>query len=83
MEHRERKPAGAERPIHEQLLEAIDEAPMSDRALSLLASGSTDTVRNMRRGATPRLETVEALCRALGLKLKITGRRRHRAAESA
>ena len=39
--------------LRQRLLELIDRSSVSDRRLSLLATGSTDTVRNMRRGAPP------------------------------
>jgi len=55
----------------ERLLEAIDGSSFSDRRLSVLATGSTDTVRNIRRGSMPRLDTLEALCKILHLRLGI------------
>ena len=55
--------------LRESLLALIDRCPLSDRELSLRATGSTDTVRNIRRGGCPRLDTVEALCELLGLDL--------------
>ena len=57
--------------LRQRLLELIDRSGVSDRRLSLLATGSTDTVRNMRRGATPRLDSLEALCRVLGFRLQL------------
>ena len=48
---------------------------MSDRQLSMLATGSTDTIRNIRRGANPRTDTLEAICDVLGLELQIGSRR--------
>ena len=53
------------------LLEIIDRFDASDRRLSLLATGSADTVRNMRRGSSPRLDSLEALCRVLGFQLQV------------
>ena len=44
---------------------------MSDRRLSMLATGSTDTIRNIRRGVNPRADTLEAICRVLGVQLQI------------
>ena len=44
---------------------------MSDRQLSMLATGSTDTVRNIRRGSIPRADTLEALCSVLELGLHV------------
>ena len=57
--------------FRQRLLDLIDRSGVSDRRLSLLASGSTDTVRNMRRGSSPRLDSLEALCRVLGFQLQI------------
>ena len=57
--------------FRQRLLELIDRSGVSDRRLSMLATGSTDTVRNMRRGAAPRLDSLEALCRVLGFRLKM------------
>ncbi|MDE2666412.1 MAG: hypothetical protein OXI69_09685 [Acidobacteriota bacterium] len=53
------------------LLELIDDSGVSDRRLSLLATGSTEAVRHMRRGSWPRLETIVALCRVLGVRLEM------------
>lgn len=64
--------------IRADILTAIDESGVSDRALSLVATGGSDTVRNMRRGSTPNLETLEALCRHLGLDLCLRSRRGER-----
>ena len=52
------------------LLELIDRCGVSDRHLSILATGSSDTVRNIRRGSSPRLDSLEAICRVLGLRLQ-------------
>ena len=57
--------------LRQRLLDVIDRSRVSDRQLSLLATGSTDTVRNMRRGSSPRLDSVEALCRVLGFRLEM------------
>ena len=57
--------------LRQCLIELIDRSGVSGRRLSLLATGSTDTVRNMRRGATPRLDSLEALCRVLGFRLQL------------
>ena len=59
------------RGFRQRLLELIDRSGVTDRCLSMLATSSTDTVRNMRRGASPRLESVEALCRVLGFRLQM------------
>ena len=55
----------------EDLLQAVDQSGLSDREVSLRATGHADAVRNIRRGARPRTETVEALCSAMGLVLYI------------
>ena len=57
--------------IREQLLAAVRKSHLSERKLSKLATGSGDTIRNIRRGAVPRADTVEALCGVLGLELQI------------
>ena len=57
--------------LRQRLLDLIDRSGVSDRGLSLLATGKADTVRNMRRGATPQLDTFEALCRVLGFQLQM------------
>ena len=55
--------------IREQLLLLMDGKGVSDRRLSLLATGSTDTVRNIRRGSNPRTDTLEAICGVLGIQI--------------
>ena len=57
--------------VRDELLKTIRKAGISDRQLSMIATGSTDTVRNIRRGANPRADTLEALCNAIGLELHI------------
>ena len=57
--------------FRQRLLETINRSGVSDRRLSLVATGSADTIRNMRRGSSPRLDSLEALCRVLGLRLQI------------
>ena len=57
--------------FRQRLLDLIDCSGVSDRRLSLLATGSPDTVRNMRRGSSPRLDSLEALCRILGFRLEM------------
>ena len=57
--------------IREQLLAAVGKSRLSERKLSVLATGSTDTIRNIRRGAVPRVDTLESLCEVLGLRLHI------------
>lgn len=59
------------RGVKQRLLDLIDESSISDRRLSLLATGNSSTVRALRRGANPRLDTLEALCRVLGLRLEM------------
>jgi DNA-binding Xre family transcriptional regulator len=56
--------------FRQRLLDLIDRCGVSDRHLSILATGSSDTVRNIRRGSSPRLDSLEALCRVLGLRLQ-------------
>ena len=58
--------------IREQLLAAVRKSGLSERQLSIAATGSADTVRNVRRGAHPRVDTLEALCRVLGLDVGIS-----------
>ena len=55
----------------QQLLCLMDGKKVSDRRLSLLATGSTDTVRNIRRGANPRVSTLEAICSVLGAEIHL------------
>ena len=58
--------------VRDQLLEAVRRSRFSERRLSMLATGSTDTVRNIRRGAAPRADTLEAVCQVLGLELQLS-----------
>lgn len=53
-----------------RLLDLIDRSGMSDREISRSATGSNGIVQAIRRGASPRLDTLEALCRALGVRLE-------------
>ena len=57
--------------VREQLLNLIGGRDVSDRQLSLLATGSTDTIRNIRRGSSPRTDTLEALCAVLGVEVRL------------
>ncbi len=57
--------------VREQLLSLIAGRNVSDRQLSLLATGSTDTIRNIRRGSSPRTDTLEALCAVLGVEIHV------------
>ena len=57
--------------FRQRLLDVIDRTGVSDRRLSLLATGNPDTVRNMRRGSSPRLDSLEALGRVLGCRLEM------------
>ena len=57
--------------LRQRLLNLMDRSDVSDRRLSLLATDSTDTVRNMRRGSSPRLDSIEALCHVLGFRLEM------------
>ena len=54
-----------------RLLEQIDRSALSDRQVSLRATGKPDTVRNIRRGANPRSDTANAICEALRLEMRI------------
>ena len=57
--------------LRRHLLDAIDASGVSDRSISLLATGNPGTVRDLRRGTNPSLDTVEALLRVLGLRLTV------------
>ena len=57
--------------IRARLLTAIDASGLTDRKLSMRATGGTDTIRNIRRGANPRADTLEKLCHAMSLDLQI------------
>ena len=57
--------------FRQHLLDLIDQSVLSDREISLLATGNTWTVRNIRRGTSPRLDTIESLCRTLGCRLEV------------
>ena len=54
-----------------RLLEQIDRSALTDRQVSLRATATPDTVRNMRRGANPRSDTTNAVCEALGLEMRL------------
>ena len=54
-----------------RLLDLIDRTGESDWKVSRLATGNNETVRNIRRGSSPRLDTLEALCRALRVRLEM------------
>ena len=58
--------------IREELLAAVRKSRLSERRLSIEATGSSDTLRNIRRGAQPRADTLVALCRVLGLDVRLT-----------
>ena len=58
--------------IRAKLVAAIDASDLTDRKLSVRATGSPDAVRNLRRGAIPRADNLERLCHAMGLELQIT-----------
>ena len=59
------------------MLAAVGRSQLSERRLSMLATGGADTIRNIRRGAVPRVDTLEALCEVLGLELQIAPALRH------
>ena len=58
--------------IRAQLLAAVRQSRLSERRLSMAATGSSDTLRNIRRGAYPRVDTLEAVCKVLGLDVRIS-----------
>ena len=58
--------------VREQLLRLIDARGISDRRLSMRATGSTDTIRNIRRGSNPRIDTLEAICDALDVEVHVS-----------
>ena len=37
----------------------------------MLSTGSTDTIRNIRRGSNPRTDTLEAICGVLGVEIHL------------
>lgn len=57
--------------VRDELLKAVRKSGWSERRLSMQATGSTDTIRNIRRGTAPRVDTFEALCQVLGLELQL------------
>ena len=59
------------RSFRRRLLDLIDRSDVPDRRLSLLATGTADTVRNMRRGSSPRVDSLEALCYVLGFQIEM------------
>ena len=62
--------------IKQGILTAIDQAlrdrNMSDRMASLRATGKPDTIRNIRRGSFPRIETLTLICDSLDIKLTVS-----------
>ena len=59
------------RGFRKHLLDLIDGSGVSDHYLSLLATGNPNTVRNIRQGFMPRLDTVEVLCHTLGVQVQV------------
>ena len=57
--------------VRERLLAAVRSSHLSERRLSQLATGTNDAIRNIRRGAMPKADTLEALCGVLGMELQI------------
>ena len=57
--------------LRQQLLDLIDRSGVPDRRLSMLATGTADTIRNMRRGSTPQVHSIEELLQCLGFRLQI------------
>ena len=58
--------------IRDQLLAAVTRSPLSERRISVISTGSPDTVRAIRNGAVPRADTLERICEVLGLRLLLT-----------
>ena len=58
--------------IQARLLAAIEKSGLSERKLSIRATGGPDAVRNLRRGSVPRADNLERLCHAMGLELQLT-----------
>ena len=58
--------------IRTQLLGAVASSSLSERRISVNATGSPDTLRAIRNGATPRVDTLERLCEVLGLRLELS-----------
>ena len=62
--------------IKQGILAAIDHAlkerNMSDRMASLRATGKPDTIRNIRRGSFPRIETLTLICDSLDIRLTVS-----------
>ena len=76
------KESHADTDLRGKLLKTINESIWSDRHLSMRATGSSDTIRNIRRGASPKLDTVEAILQILGYTWKLVpcgGRRQRKA----
>ena len=63
--------SGSDTDLRQRFLDLIDRSRASDRQLSLLATSSADTVRNIRRGSSPRLDSLEAICRVLGVRIQL------------
>ena len=57
--------------LRAKLLARIDESGMSDRKVSVLATNSPDTIRAIRREARPRADTIDAICRTIGMEIRI------------
>ena len=57
--------------LRAKLLARIDESGMSDRKVSILATNSPDTIRAIRREASPRADTIDAICRTIGMEIRI------------
>ena len=58
--------------IRKRLLEAVASSSLSERRISVNATGSPDTLRAIRNGAVPRADTLERLCEVLGLRLELS-----------
>ena len=57
--------------LRAKLLARVDESGMSDRKVSMLATNGDATIRSMRRGVNPTANTIDAICRTLGMEIRI------------
>ena len=63
--------SGSNMGFRQHLLGLIDRSGVSDRRLSLLATGNGFTVWSLRQGSMPRLDTLEALRHTLGVRIQM------------
>ena len=57
--------------LRAKLLARVDESGISDRKVSVLATNGDSTIRSMRRGGNPTANTIDAICRTLGMEIRI------------